>query len=107
MTCKPILFSLAFIFSGLVLSAQVDSTRYYIKGGNLCDKEFADSYRKVRLVDAESQRYYFQDYYLDDTLKSRGYYVYSTFRYYNGTFTEFSKTAIKSRKEPTFRMVKI
>lgn len=98
MNYRIILLSIVFLFSLLVLSAQVDTTRYFVKSGSLCDKEFADSYRKVRLVDADLQRYYFEDYFLDDTLKSRGYYVYSKFRNYNGTFTEFYKNGYKKSK---------
>lgn len=102
MTCKPILFSLAFIFSGLVISAQLDTTRYFVKDGSRCDQEFADSYRKVRLVDADLQRYYYEDYFLNDTLKARGYYLFNKFSHKTGNYTEFYKNGKKQSQGAYF-----
>ncbi len=95
MTYKTILFSLAFIFSGLVLSAQPDTALYFVKSGNLCDKEFADAYRKVKLLDKAKQRYSYEEYFLDGTLKSKGYYLYNGFWNKTGTYTEYYKNGKK------------
>ncbi len=95
MTYKTILFFIVFIFSGLVLSAQVDTTRYFVKEGNLCNKEFADAYRKVKLLDEATQRYSYEEYFLDDTLKAKVYYLYNKFRSKTGTYTEYYKNGHK------------
>ncbi len=102
MTYRTILFLIAFIFSGLVLSAQLDTTRYFVENGKLCNKEFADSYRKVKLVDEELERYYYEDYYLDDTLKARGYFLFNRFSHKTGNYTEFYKNGNKKSKGTYF-----
>lgn len=83
-----IVFGLALLFQTSV-SAQADATYYFAKDGRECMKEFATSYRKTKLVDFSSKTYAFEDYNMDGSIKSTGFFLQGDFSFKTGTYVEY------------------
>ena len=98
MNYRAFLVSIAFLFSLLISSAQSVATYYFAKDGSYCDKEVADSYKKTRLENVDLQRYSFEDYSMDGTLKMKGYFLHGQFSHKTGTHTEYYKNGNRKSK---------